>query len=219
MAKLVLFGASGYAGSRILDEAIRRGHEVTAVARRRELLPAARDSVRTVAGSLHDSSLVDELTADADVLICAVTSGPDHAGHTLLDALPSMVAAAQSRRVRIAVVGGASSLLLADSGEPVLTTLESIAPPDKLRDIRLHNDFLDALRRTPDDVDWFYLSPPTGFGAHVPGERLGHYRVGADVLLADDQGNSAISGEDYAIAFLDEIERPRHHRCRFTVAY
>lgn len=219
MARIVLFGASGYAGSRILAEAVQRGHHVTAVARHPKTISAGADSVRTVAGSLYDDTLVEELAADADVLVCAITSGPDGDGRTLPDALPIMVDAARRHGVRIAVVGGAGSLRLADSGEPVITRLEAIAPPDKLRDIRLHGEFLDALGRTPADVDWFYLSPPTGFGAHVPGERLGHYRVGGDVLLADDQGNSAISGEDYAIAFLDEIDHPRHHRCRFTVAY
>ena len=209
MSKLIIFGANGYVGSRIADEARHRGHQVTEVSR----------NAGTVTGSLYDADLVDELTTDADVLVCAITSGPDDDGRTLPDALPIMVEAARRNGVRIAVVGGAGSLLLSEGGEQVITKLAAVAPPDKLREIRLHGDFLESLRRTPGNVDWFYLSPPPGFGAHVPGERLGHYRVGGDVMLADEQGNSAISGEDYAIAFLDEIERPQHRRRRFTVAY
>lgn len=173
----------------------------------------------TVAGSLYDPDLLKDLAAGADVLVIAITSGPTEDGHTLPDALPGVIAAAQRSEVRIAVVGGAGSLLVSEGGRPVITQLEPIVPPDKLRDITLHGEFLEALRRTPEDVDWFYLSPPTGFGAHIPGERLGHYRLGRDVLLTDEQGASMISGDDFATAFLDEIDHPRHHRCRFTVAY
>ena len=219
MARIVLFGANGYAGSRILAEAVQRGHHVTAVARHPQTISAGADSVKPVVGSLYDGTLVEELAADADVLVCAITSGPDGDGRTLPDALPIMVDAARRHGVRIAVVGGAGSLLLSASGPQVITRLESIAPPDKLRDVKLHIEFLERLRQVPDDIDWFYLSPPAVFGAHLPGERLSRYRVGSDVLLTDEHGDSAISGEDYAIAFLDEIERPRHHRSRFTVAY
>ena len=63
------------------------------------------------------------------------------------------------------------------------------------------------------------MSPAAGFGSHAPGERTGHYRTGGDVLLSDADGNSAVSGVDYAIAFVDEIDKPAHHRERFTVAH
>ena len=79
-------------------------------------------------------------------------------------------------------------------------------------------DVLAALRETA-DVDWFYLSPAASFGAYAPGEATGHYRLGGDVLLADADGNSNISGADYAKAFVDEIEQPEHRRKRFSVAY
>jgi len=82
-----------------------------------------------------------------------------------------------------------------------------------------HVEVREALRATPPEVDWFYASPVANFGAHVPGERRGRYRVGGDILLADADGESAIGGEDYAIAFVDEIEKPAHRRRRFTVAY
>lgn len=191
-----------------MDEALRRGHQVTAVSRG-----------GPVAASLYDRDTVVRLAADADVLVSAITSGPDATGNTLPDVVPTLVAAAKNCGVRIGMVGGAGSLLLDAGGEQVVARLAAVAPPDKLRDIELHVDFLELLRRTPDDVDWFYLSPPTGFGAHMPGVRRGYYRVGSDILLADGEGNSEISGEDYAAAFVDEIEQPRHHRRRFTVAY
>lgn len=101
MAKLVLFGATGYAGSKILAEALRRGHQLTAVARHTEALPTDDPSVRNVAGSLYDPNLLNNLTAGADVMVIAITSGPSEDGHTLPDALPGMVAAAQRNKVRI----------------------------------------------------------------------------------------------------------------------
>jgi len=79
-------------------------------------------------------------------------------------------------------------------------------------------DVLAALRETTADVDWFYLSPARTFGSYAPGEATGTYRTGGDVLLADADGNSSISGADYAKAFVDEIEQPKHRRQRFTVA-
>ncbi|MGY4709648.1 NAD(P)-dependent oxidoreductase [Mycolicibacterium sp. CBM1] len=219
MAQIVIFGATGYAGSRILHEAVRRGHRVTAVSRRKDTGSADDAPVPAVAASLYDRDAVIELTRGADILVCAINSGPDAAGNTLPDAVPTLVDAAHDNGVRIGVVGGAGSLLLADGGDQVISRLEAVAPPEKLRDSRLHIDFLERLRETPENIDWFYLSPPIGFGSHVPGTARGHYRIGGAVLLTDEQGISAISGEDYAVAFVDEIESPRHRRQRFTVAY
>jgi len=221
MSQVVVFGATGYAGSRIVAEAARRGHRVTAVSRHGHAAAdtVSTESVRNATGSLYDHEAVLDLTHDADVVVSAITSGPDSQGRTLPDAVPILVDVSRRFGARIGVVGGAGSLLIEEGGERVITQLEALAPPEKLRDIRLHMDFLDLLCGTADDIDWFYVSPPKVFGAHVGGERRGHYRVGHDILLTDEQGNSAISGDDFAIAFVDEIDHPRHHRCRFTVAY
>jgi Putative NADH-flavin reductase len=78
---------------------------------------------------------------------------------------------------------------------------------------------LKDLRATSEKLDWLFVSPAGGFGSYAPGEALGHYRVGGDVLLTDKDGNSFISGADLAMAVVDEIEKPQHHRARFTVAY
>ncbi len=78
---------------------------------------------------------------------------------------------------------------------------------------------LDDLRASPDSLDWFLVSPAATFGAHAPGVYRGEYRVGGDVLLTDDDGNSAISGADFGAAVVDEVVEPAHRRARFTVAY
>ncbi len=78
---------------------------------------------------------------------------------------------------------------------------------------------LDHLRVAPEGLDWFLVSPAAGFIGSTPGERTGHYRVGGDVLRTDAAGRSFISGADLAIAVLDEVDHPSHHRARFGVAY
>ncbi len=217
MSKLVIYGATGYAGSRIVAEAAGRGHDVTAVARNVADAPAI-DGVTYVAGSFYDPALMLDLTKDADVLVSAIHAHSSD-GTSILSALPTLVEVAQSNGVRIGIVAGAGSLAGAAGGEQGRVADASALPPEARPEINTHAEFLETLRETPDDVDWFFVSPALSFGAHVPGERTGKYRVGGDVLLTDADGLSAISGDDYAIAFVDEIEKPAHHRKRFTVAY
>lgn len=82
-----------------------------------------------------------------------------------------------------------------------------------------HARVLDVMRADSSGADWFYLSPPTAFGSRAPGEATGSYRLGSDVLLTDQDGDCEISGADYVLAVVDEIDTPRHHRTRFTVAH
>ena len=118
---------------------------------------------------------------------------------------------------RLLVVGGAGSLQVTEGGPRLVDTPEF---PAAFKDEALsHADVLTALRETSDDIDWFYVSPAAGFGSYAPGEATGTYRVGGDVLLTDASGTSFISGADFALAFVDEIEQGRHHRERFTAAY
>ncbi|OZM73532.1 NAD-dependent epimerase [Amycolatopsis antarctica] len=215
MARLVLFGATGYAGTRIREEALRRGHEVVAVARDTTAL-AGGPGVTVRQGSLHDEAFVRETAVGADVLVCAIPGRPLD-GATLLDAVPVLVAAAAAQDARLGVVGGAGSLRTSADGPKLIDTPEF---PEAFKlEAGSHSEVLDALRANGSAADWFYLSPAAGFGAHTPGRRRGTYRVGGEVLLSDEEGVSAIGGEDFATAFVDEIERPAHHRQRFTVAY
>jgi putative NADH-flavin reductase len=213
MAKLTVFGATGYAGGKIVEEALRRGHEVVAVARS---IDAAPDGTTAKAGSLHDDDLVAEVVADADVVVVAIPARPMD-GQILLDAVPALAELARRHDTRIGVVGGAGSLHVAEGGPRLIDTPDF--PEAAKPEAGNHAEVLEAFRRLPDGVKWFYVSPAAGFGAWSPGERTGSYRVSGDVLLTDAAGNSQISGADYAIAFLDEIEKPAHHQERFTVAY
>ncbi|WIX81773.1 NAD(P)H-binding protein [Amycolatopsis carbonis] len=214
MSKLVVFGATGYVGGRITDEALRRGHAVVGVARKAEGLHA---DVEARTGSLHDAGFIADATKGADVIVVATPGRADEQGRRLLDVLPALADAARAAGARLSFVGGAASLLVAPGGPRLLDTPDF---PDTYRaEATAQTEVLAALRELPADVEWFYVSPPAKFGAWIAGERTGSYHVGGDVLLSDAEGNSHISGADFAIAFVDEIDEPRHSRARFTVAY
>ncbi|PBI90330.1 prephenate dehydrogenase [Rhodococcus erythropolis] len=212
MSKIAVFGGNGFAGSAIAKEAASRGHEVTVVAR------SAQSGTETnvVQGSVHDNTIVEQIMADNDVVVVAIPAR-EIDGKRLLDAVTPLADAAARNGARIAVVGGAGSLLVAEGGPRVVDTPDF---PDAYKGEALaHADVLDALRATDSNVDWFYVSPAAAFGAHAGVAPKGSFQVGGDILLTDAEGNSAIAGEDYAHAFVDEIETPAHRRQRFTVAH
>jgi hypothetical protein len=215
MSTIAVFGATGYAGSAITAEARSRGHHVVAVARTTSALEPA-DDLTVVTGSAFDPAVVREATEDADVIVVALHAvGSD--GEQLIDTTSTFLDAAAASGARLGYVGGAGSLLVAEGGPRLFDTDEF---PDAFKaEATAHGAVLDRLRDTETDVDWFYVSPAAGYGSYNPGSRTGSYRTSDEVLLTDAEGNSDISGEDYAIAFVDEIETPAHHRARFGVAY
>ena len=220
MTTIAIFGGTGYAGSAIRDEALRRGHRVISVSR---TVPTSDEpdtpGLEYRYGSVHDAGFVDEVAADADVIVVAIRFAPDGIGDgvKLLDAFPALTAACAAHGTRLGVAGGASSLLVAEGGPRLLDTPEF--PEQFKTEASSGADVLDALRADTTGVDWFFVSPAAAFGSYNPGEPTGKYRVGGDILLTDESGKSEISGADYALAFIDEIDSPNHHRTRFTVAY
>lgn len=213
MSRIAVLGGTGYAGSHIVAEAVRRGHTVLSVAR---TVPAERvEGATYIEATLLDvPTLVNELIG-VDVVVSAVAARGDMLGalrpaiEQLLSVLPE--------DVRIGVIGGAGGSLVAEGG-PRLVDTEGFADeykPEALEAIGI----LEDLRTRAGDRDWFYIHPAGGFGAWAPGERTGSYRDGGDVLVVDENGDSFISGADLAVAVLDEIETPRHSRERFSVGY
>lgn len=212
--RITVFGASGYSGGHITTEALNRGIEVVGVARDVAKVPAG---ATAEAGDVTDPAFVARAVEGAAVIVSALpTAAPSDTGTELRTALEALVAAARSTGARLGVVGGAGSLRVAEDG-PKLVDTPSF--PDAVKPIaQEHDRALDYLR-TIDDVDWFYLSPAASYGSFNPGEKRGTHRVGGDVLLTDADGNSEISGADYATAFVDEVVTPAHERERFSVAY
>jgi putative NADH-flavin reductase len=202
--KIALIGASGFIGSRLLAELASRGHNVTAIVRNPEKV-AAKPGVTAVKGDVFDKDGLAKLLAGHDAVISAVhfsASDPQ----TLLAAVK------QSGVKRYLVVGGAGSLEVAP-GVKLFDTPDF--PAAYLDEARKGGAFLDLLK-PEQGLDWTFLSPSALI---QPGERTGKFRLGTDQLLVDAKGNSAISAEDYAVALVDELEKPAHSRRRFTVGY
>jgi len=210
--KITVFGATGNVGSRVVIEAARRGHEVTAVARnnsRTEVLPPG---IGLHQGDICSVSDVVSLSTGRDVVVNATRpvsrSEAADGSRKLLDGLAIS-------SVRLIVVGGASSLLIpGSSGRTVLDDPEYLSPEFRqVGEVSMaqYKAFLEEQA-----VNWAYLSPPASL---FPGSRTGHYRLGLDELLVDSEGRSRLSMEDLAVVVLDEAERHRHHRTRFTAAY
>ena len=130
--------------------------------------------------------------------------------------MPGLLAVAEQRGARLGMVGGASSLLRTPDGPRIF---DDGFPEEWKPGAQALIDTLEALRASGTSVDWFVLSPAENYGSYVPGERRDKYRTGTEVVVADEDGRSFIGGEDFAMAFVDELENPTHHRMRFTVAY
>jgi len=203
MAKIALIGASGNAGSRILKELSDRGHQVTAIARNPEKI-ASLPNVVAKKGDVFDQAGLSELLKGHDTVISAVH-------FTASDPVTLIEAVRASGVSRYLVVGGAGSLEIAP-GQRVVDLPDF--PAAYKAEATKGAEFLDRLKGEK-QLDWTFLSPSAEF---VPGERTGKFRIGKDSLLSNEAG-SRISFEDYAIALVDEIEKPQHSRQRFTVGY
>lgn len=203
MAHIALVGASGQAGSRILKELSDRGHSVTAIARSPEKI-AVLPNVTAKKGDVYDETALANLLKGHDAVISAVHfTASDPA--TLIEAVRA------SGVKRYLVVGGAGSLQI-ETGQRVVDLPDF--PEAYKAEATKGAEFLDLLRKEK-ELDWTFLSPSAEF---IPGERTGKFRLGKDTLLSNENG-SKISFEDYAIALVDEIEKPAHSRSRFTVGY
>ena len=214
MSTLVIFGGTGYAGGNIAAEAVKRGHTVISYSRNLPANPL--DGVEYRTGSLTDSHVLGHAGQDGDEIVVAV-HGADVDGQPLVDVLPKLVATALAHDARLSFVGGAGSSLVADGGPRLVDTpdFHEEWKPEALA----HAEVLEALRRTPAELRWFYVSPAALFGAWAAGETTGAYRTGGDLLVTKEDGSSEISGTDFALAYVDEIERSQHPRQRFTVGH
>jgi putative NADH-flavin reductase len=201
--KIALIGATGNVGAAILDELVRRGHDVTAIVRHPEKVPSLK-GVTAQKGDVFDGNGLASLLKGHDVAISSVH-------FTASDPEILLASVKDSGVKRYLVVGGAGSLEIA----PGVTLVSSPDFPTEYKaEATKGGEFLELLRRQ-DDVNWTFLSPSALF---FNGPRTGQFRLGKDQLLTDEKGSS-ISFADYAIALIDELERPAHIRQRFTVGY
>jgi uncharacterized protein len=232
LMNIVVYGASGMVGQRITREALNRGHKVTAIIRNPARFTFTHPHLMVKEGNILDANDVAQKVSGCDAVVNATrqfsarTEGSDetnaesaltfvavpHPRQTFVDVAHALIEGLTRAGVgRLIVVGGAGSLEAASG----LLLLDTPAFPAAHRPVALSLSEALAVYRSA-DLDWTFFSPAPGL---APGERTGHYRLGTDQLVVDEQGRSRISAEDYAVALVDELETPRFLRLRFTAAY
>ncbi|MEO6521455.1 MAG: NAD(P)-dependent oxidoreductase [Mucilaginibacter sp.] len=211
--KIAVFGAAGRIGSRIITEALNRGHDVTAVVRKPETYIVIHEHLKVAKGDIFESQSIEGAVFDHDAVVSAYSPTGGAAPSTLFElVLPLTAGLKQAGVKRLLVVGGAGSLEVA----PGIQVVDTPNFPAEFKAVALaHRDALKAWQKV-DEIDWTYASPSAFI---EPGARTGKFRTGTTQLLTDEQGNSKISMEDFAIAILDEIENPQFIKQQFTVGY
>ncbi|MDA2638195.1 NAD(P)-dependent oxidoreductase [Bacillus cereus] len=203
--KIGIIGATGKAGSRILKEALDRGHEVTAIVRNAAKI--TEENVKVLEKDVF--SLTSNDLQAFDVVVNAF-GGQEHlhvdAGNVLIEAMKG------APNTKLLVVGGAGSLFVDE--EKTTRVFETPGfPGEYLATAQNQGKNLEILQQT-NDITWTFISPSALFAL---GKRTGSYTAGKDNLLVNSKGDSYVSYEDFAVAALDEIENPKHVNERFTV--
>lgn len=215
--KIVVIGATGNIGRRVATEALSRGHEVTGVVRDPAAAEPPDPGISLVKGDATRAEDVARVIKGADGVVSAISPRPNARGlpaPSLQANARALIAGLRAAHVkRVLYVGGASSLEVA----PGQALADQPGFPQIYRaEAREGREALAVWRNEADGLDWTYLSPAVEIG---PGERTGKYRTTDDQVLFDGAGKSFISFDDYAVAILDELERPGHIGRRFGVAY
>lgn len=201
---IVLIGATGAIGSRILDEALRRGHTVSAVTRDpRKLDPRPGMTIR--AGSTSDGPGLTQVVKGHDAAVVSVKWNENDISRVI-----DVIRKAGVKRCLFVI--GAGSLLRKDGRTHLEHMADKGIQPPTSKPASLAYEEIRKVK----DLDWTAISPAASI---QPGRRTGKFRLGLDKLIEDKEGQSLISREDFAVAILDELEKGKHIRKRFTAAY
>ena len=219
MANVVLIGATGFVGSAVLNELLSRGHKVTAVVRNAAKLPK-NDNLTAVEEDVANVDAIANVAKGMDAVISAYNPGwtNPQMGKINDENYPKILEAVKKSGVqRLLIVGGAGTLFV----KPGVRVVDTGVIPDAIIDAvrSLGNFYLNVLTKEH-DLDWVFFSPAGAFEDADKGKRTGKFRLGKDDLIVDPAtGTSHISVQDYAIAMVDELEKPAHHKERFTIGY
>ena len=214
--KVAVVGVTGNLGNKIMVEALLRGHSVTGIARSATAKLAPFSSLTLKDVDVSNAQALGAAMAGHEAIIHAVSPGPNvpDVYNKFVALHKAVIAGAKLSGVkRFLCVGGAASLKLPDG----TVFLDSDQWPEQFSKeaVKGTRELMYLLKDEP-ELDWVFLSPSVFL---EPGKRTGKYRVGKDHVLFDASGRSNISREDYAVAMIDELERPAHTRERFTVGY
>lgn len=214
--KITIIGATGFVGAYIVQEAAERGHEVLALHRGTRHITPLSERIRVAEVDINDTARLTELLRGSDVVVHAAAAPRSDSVETRIarqtQGTTSIIAAVkQAGAPRLVAVGGAGTAEIA----PGVKLMDSYLFPPQYEGGARSTAVIKELLEKEDAFDWVFISPPNML---EEGPRTGKYRTGKDNLIIDlASGRSYISVADYAVALLDEIEQPAHHRERFTV--
>ncbi len=212
--KITILGAGGSIGKRILNEAARRNHEISLITSKPvsyfELAGAEKVTIHSA--DIFDTETLSNLFKGNDVVISAYAPPADN-HDILLEASRSLVNACKNADVRLIAVGGAGSLRVNENTQ----LIDTPDFPEAYRSIAAaHRKTLESVYYHETALNWTNVSP----SAYIfEGERTDQFRIGEDNLLLNENGESAISMEDFAIGILNEAEEARFIKKRFTIGY
>lgn len=210
---MLLLGASGRIGQRIATELLDRGHEVTGVSRSGDIDGIDDPDFTAVAGDATDADDITALAAGHDAVASALGPAADADVEIFTEMAEAVIEGLREADVdRLVWTGGAGGL----SVGPDRTLIETPDFPEEL--VPLASTHIDALEiiRGADDLQWSYIAPAAQI---EPGERTGEYRTADGELVADEDGESYISMEDFAVAFVDELENDDAIHTQLAVGY
>ncbi len=216
MKNVTIIGASGYVGSALLQETLKRDYQVKAIVRHPEKINIENNHLQIIKGNVTDIDEVYQLLNGSETVISAYNPGwqDPHIYDDIVKGYQAIIEGSKRAGVkRLLITGGAGRLYIApgirlvDSGE---------IPPQLLNGVKGQVEVYTKLLLPEKEIDWVFLSPSAIL---VPGQRTGHFRIGKDDLITDENGESRISIEDFAVAMLNELETPKHHRQGSTVGY
>lgn len=216
MKNVVLIGASGFAGTAILNELLHRGNKVTAIVRNPEKITINDANLAVFKADVSDVEAITNICKGKDAVISAYNPGWTNLNiyeETLKNYPLILKAVKQSGVKRLLCVGGAGTLFCA----PGIRVVDAgVIPAEIMGGVKSLGEFYLNSLCNEKEIDWIFFSPA---GTLEPGQRTGKFRLGKDDLIVDENGNSHISVEDYAVAMVDELEQENHHQERFTIGY
>jgi putative NADH-flavin reductase len=213
--KIAIIGATGYVGSAVLNEALHRGHKVTAIARNADKITTKNAKLKLVSANIDDSDNLAKILVGHDAVVSAFNAGLTNP-NLYNDFIKGSETIQQATKLagvkRFLIVGGAGSLEIA----PGVQLVDSPEFPKEWKNgATAARDYLDIIKKEK-DLDWTFLSP--AIELH-PGKRTGVFRLGTDQPVFDDKNQGKISVEDLAVAIIDELEQNQFIKRRFTVGY
>ena len=204
--KVAIIGANGKSGSNLVQEALKQGHDVTAIVRNKEY---KNGDVKVVYKDVFELSKADLEGFDAVISAFAAWTPETFPLHKKV--AKHLADALSGTKTRLLVIGGAGTLYVDDKGTMAMNTPGF--PPEYMGVAKATAESFFELK-TKSDVLWTYVSPAGDYDAN--GARTGKYVLGGDNLILNSKNESYISYADLALAVIDELKNGAFVQKRFT---